>query len=128
MTRSLVALLLVLLVTGRSWAAPCNVLLLDELPCEIQGGDPAPFTGTLMSKSTARSLADKVYEIKKLKIDVAALKLASSEIASTYETRISDLKIQLEDAPRPLLEQPFFWIAVGGTLIGGFAAGWALAN
>lgn len=129
MKRSLQLALVILsiLLASRVWAAPCNVLMLNELPCEIQGGDPAPFSGTLMTKSTARGYADKVFAYKRLVIDHEALKLESQAKSETYEKVIVDLKVQLEDAPRPLFEQPFFWVFVGTALIGGFAAGWALS-
>lgn len=116
-----------ILLASRAMAAPCNVLMLNELPCEIQGGDPAPFSGTLMTKSTARGYADKVFAYKLLVIDHEALKLSSQTKYETYENVIIDLKVQLEDAPRPLLEQPAFWVVSGIALIGGFAAGWALS-
>ena len=118
---------LVILMSSRAYSAPCNVLLLDERPCEIEGGYPAPYSGTLMTKSTARSLADKVFEAKLLKIDLDTLKLVSQANYDTYEKTIVDLKIELEDAPRPLLEQPAFWIVAGAALVGGFVAGWVLS-
>lgn len=124
---TLVALLMVIVMATRAIAEPCNAIMVDELPCEIVVGDPAPYSGTLMTKSTAYSLQDKVFEVKKLRIALDALQLSKDTMAETYEIRIVDLKVQLEDAPRPLLEQPVFWIVAGVALIAGFATGWTLA-
>lgn len=81
-----------------------------------------------MSKSTARDLAGKVYEVMTLQIDLESLRLESEQRYVTYEDRILDLKVQLEDSPRPLLEQPAFWIVSGLALVGGLVGGWALAS
>lgn len=124
----ILVLLLTLGMTGRAWAEPCNVLLLDELPCELNWGEPAPYSGTLMSKSTARDLTGKVYEVMTLQIDLESLRLESEQRYVTYEDRILDLKVQLEDSPRPLLEQPAFWIVSGLALVGGLVGGWVLAS
>lgn len=81
-----------------------------------------------MTKSTARSLTDKVFELKTLQVDYDELKLTSQVMYDTYEKRILQLQIELEDAPRPLLEQPLFWIVSGVALVGGFYLGWTLGN
>ena len=126
-TLQTLVVLLSILIASRALAEPCNVLLMNESPCEIQWGESAPFSGTLMTKSTARGLADKVFEYKRLTVDFESLKLTSAAKIETLENVVVDLKVQLEDAPRPLFEQPFFWVFVGVALIGGFASGWALS-
>lgn len=113
---------------GSGRAETCTSLLLDEVPCELSFGDPAPYSGTLMSRSTARSLADKVFELEDLRIDLEALRLASRVERERDAIKIVELKIALENAPRPLLEQPAFWIVSGLALIGGFVAGAVLVN
>lgn len=123
-----VLLILFLCLVQTASASPCSILLFDERPCEIQVGELAPYTGTLMTKSTARSLTDKVFELKTLQVDYDELKLTSQVMYDTYEKRILQLQIELEDAPRPLLEQPLFWIVSGAALVGGFYLGWTLGN
>jgi len=113
-------------LSSSALAGPCSILMASDVPCEIEWGEPAPYSGTLMTTSTARSLADKVYELEDLQIDFNALKLASQVSEDTYEKRILDLKVRLENAPRPLLEQPLFWIVSIAALGGGIALGVSL--
>lgn len=119
-------LALAMCLSSSSYAGPCSMLMVEDLPCEIQWGEPAPYSGTLMTSSTARGLADKVYELEDLKIDFNALQLASQVSEKTYEKRILDLKVRLENAPRPLLEQPLFWIISITALGGGIVLGLSL--
>ena len=126
MKRLLAALLCVSVLSSTAFADPCSMLMASDVPCEINWGEPAPYSGTLMTDSTARSLADKVFDLEDLQIDYDALKEASRVQADTYEKRILDLKVRLEKAPRPLLQQPLFWIVSISALAGGFVLGFSL--
>lgn len=76
-----------------------------------------------MTDSTARSLASKEAVAQGVQIRFDALEAAMESNRSHYEKRLAQLEKELDEAPRPLLENPWFWVSVVGAGVGAFYLG-----
>lgn len=125
--RILIACLVLISVLSRlAQAEPCSVLRLDNLPCDIQQGQEASYSGTLMTNSTAFDLVSKVFKIKQLDLDIAYERQVHDIDNKINEKLIYQLKVNLADAPLPFFESPWFWLGVAGAFGGGLALGLSL--
>lgn len=105
----IIALVLISCVT-RSWAAPCSSVLMATRPCDLSVGQPAPYAGVLMTETTANDLIAAKFAVKRLTIQLAG----ADETLSLKDKRILDLEVALEDAPGPMINSPWFWLAIIG--------------
>lgn len=110
---------MILCLSGNAFADRCSILRTDETPCDIRVGEPAPYTGTLMTESTARSLADKVFDVQSLELRLELLTKLRAIDAKTNADLVTKLKEKIEDAPHPFYESPWFWIGTIGAFAGG---------
>lgn len=128
--RSLIVSLVVLALATNAWSRnPCTSLSIGTKPCDIQHGQVAPWSGVLMTESTARSLAGKEALSRELTLKLELAEKTRTLLEARYEKRLSELEVQLEQAPSPLIENPWFWLSVVGAGVGGVAFGvWVAGN
>lgn len=125
--RILISCLVVLALLGKmARSEPCSVLRLDNLPCDIQQGQEASYSGTLMTNSTAFDLASNVIKIKQLKLDIGLEKQLHDIDNQVNDKKIYQLKLTIADAPLPFYNSPWFWLGVAGAFGGGLALGLSL--
>lgn len=110
----------------RSWSNPCSSVLRDTLPCQLEVGQQSPYTGVLMTDSTARDLVEKLFLVKSLEIQLQAEEQERAADNAMNKSIIHQLKVKIEDAPLPFYESPWFWLGVAGAFGGGLALGLSL--
>lgn len=110
----------------RSWGNPCSSVLRDMLPCQLEVGQASPYTGVLMTDSTARNLLEQLFLVKTLEIQLAAEEQERAADNAMNKSIIHQLKVKIEDAPLPFYESPWFWLGVAGAFGGGLALGLSL--
>lgn len=96
---------------------------IDTYPCDIRTGEPAPYDGTLMTESTARSLNDKVFDVESLNLRLELIAKLRAVDAKTNADLTAKLKEKIEDAPHPFYESPWFWVGAIGAFAGGVYLG-----
>lgn len=100
----------------------------DSLPCEILYGYPAPYSGTLMTEGTVRALVDKAFEVDRLNVRLDTLEKLRLADKKSSDELVTKLKVQIEDAPGPFYESPWFWLGAIGAFAGGVALGVSLSK
>lgn len=124
--RLTVALLALFALAAHAEAAPCSILLEQDLPCDIQQGSEAPYSGVLMTESTAWDLTSRIYKVKELELQIGLLNATAAIDAKLHDKVVYALKVELENQPNVFYESPWFWLAAIGAFTGGLGLGLSL--
>lgn len=124
--RALVTLMALFALAMKAHPAPCSILMTSDVPCSLQQGQESPYSGTLMTDTTAWDLTSRIYKVKELELDIGLEKRLHAIDNEVNEKIIYNLKVELEDVPLAFYESPWFWIGMSAAFAGGLYLGLSL--
>lgn len=120
--RLLVVVMALAGMAAKSHADPCSSVPLGT-PCDIQQGEPAVYSGVLMTETTAKDLAQKVLDVKTLEAQLLYSERERAADNTKNQEIVYNLKLKLEDAPLPFYQSPWFWLGTIAAFGGGVVLG-----
>lgn len=106
-------------MAAKSHADPCSQVPAGT-PCEIEQGEPAAYSGTCMTNSTAEDLTKKVLSIPALEARIAYEERERAADNLKNQNIIYALKKEVDNAPLPFYETPWFWLGLAAAGVTGY--------